>query len=121
MPRPDEWKQIEASLTARRTVNPIRQIVDQLKVEPNPQKDMISLALGDPTLFGNFKTTELAIAEIHKKLASYQANGYPPSVGNFHKHDREFHILGYSDARDAIAKYYHTDEAPLTANVKSKL
>jgi hypothetical protein len=39
----DDWKPVAASLCAKRTVNPIRSIVDNLKVEPNPAKEMISL------------------------------------------------------------------------------
>lgn len=37
---------IAASIVAQRTQNPIRNIVDQLKVQPHPEKPMISLALG---------------------------------------------------------------------------
>jgi tyrosine aminotransferase len=46
------------SVVAARTRNPIRQIVDNLKVHPNPEKEFISLALGDPTTFGNLKIPE---------------------------------------------------------------
>jgi tyrosine aminotransferase len=42
----DKWKKIEASKFSKRTINPIRNIVDNLKVEPNKEKQMISLALG---------------------------------------------------------------------------
>jgi hypothetical protein len=41
------WK-VNASVVSKRTVNPIRQIVDNLKVAPNASKEMISLALGTP-------------------------------------------------------------------------
>jgi tyrosine aminotransferase len=37
---------VGCSLVAANTVNPIRSIVDNLKVKPNPDKEMISLALG---------------------------------------------------------------------------
>ena len=42
----DDATPIEPALVARRTQNPIRNIVDQLKVQPHPDKPMISLALG---------------------------------------------------------------------------
>ena len=48
-------KEIPASLVSQRTKNPIRDIVDHLRVAPNLNKEFISLALGDPTIFGNFK------------------------------------------------------------------
>ena len=41
-----EWGIVQASKAAQRTVNPIRQIVDRLKVPPNPAKPLISLGLG---------------------------------------------------------------------------
>jgi len=37
---------IKASSTAKNTFNPIRNIVDKLKVDPNPEKKLISLSLG---------------------------------------------------------------------------
>jgi tyrosine aminotransferase len=49
------FEEIQTSIVALRTKNPIRQIVDNLKVNPNPEKEFISLALGDPTTFGNLK------------------------------------------------------------------
>lgn len=52
------FEEVAASLVAQRTRNPIRQIVDNLKVVPNPDKDFISLALGDPTTFGNLRIPE---------------------------------------------------------------
>lgn len=37
---------IRASEMSKRTFNPIRAIVDSMKVEPNPQKPLISLSIG---------------------------------------------------------------------------
>lgn len=37
---------IESSSTAKNTFNPIRSIVDNIKVTPNPEKNLISLSLG---------------------------------------------------------------------------
>ena len=41
----DEWL-VEGSIESKRIVNPIRDIVDGRKLEQNPEKDLISLSLG---------------------------------------------------------------------------
>ncbi|KAJ3165191.1 hypothetical protein HDU88_004272 [Geranomyces variabilis] len=93
---------VPSSVVSMRTRNPIRAIVDNLKVKPNPQKEFISLALGDPTTFGNFKLHPTCVEAVKTQLDSYKANGYPPSVG-------------IESARAAVAKAYTRPEAPLTA------
>ena len=40
------WGSIPSSRMARKTDNPIRKIVDGLKLTPNPKKEMISLSIG---------------------------------------------------------------------------
>lgn len=102
--------EIKASRVAQRTRNPIRSIVDTLQVSPNPQKDFISLALGDPTTFGNFKLDSRyflklkssCVQAVQKKLLSFESNGYPPSIGT-------------ETARAALASFYTCPEAPLTS------
>ena len=47
------WIELEQSICASNTINPIRNIVDKL-VKPK-DKQLISLAIGDPTVFGNFQ------------------------------------------------------------------
>ena len=37
---------IPASVTAKTTFNPIRSIVDRMKITPNPEKQMIALSIG---------------------------------------------------------------------------
>ncbi|KAI9217436.1 tyrosine aminotransferase [Blastocladiella britannica] len=88
--------------TAKRTTNPIRAIVDNMKVAPNPAKPVISLALGDPTVFGNFNIDPSCSVAITRHLLSGKANGYPPAHGS-------------EPARAAIARAYTTTVAPLTA------
>jgi tyrosine aminotransferase len=73
--------EVKASKVSMRTRNPIRQIVDNLRIVPNKDKEFISLALGDPTLFGNLKINEPAVDEVIQQLRSYKANGYGPSIG----------------------------------------
>jgi len=41
-----QWGIIPASFMARNTDNPIRKIVDGMKLTPNPDKDMIALSIG---------------------------------------------------------------------------
>ena len=43
--RPAEW-QVRSSYMAKNTLNPIRKIVDGMKLTPNPEKPMISLSIG---------------------------------------------------------------------------
>lgn len=57
---------------ARSTVNPHRQMVENSKVVPNPSKKVITLQMGDPTIFGNFKRPQEAVDAINgnEKLAT---------------------------------------------------
>ena len=87
--------EFEASSTAKNTFNPIRNIVDRLKVQPNPGKALISVSLGDPTVFGNLKTAESVKAALIGAVEGGKADGYAPSVGS-------------KSAREAIAKRYKT-------------
>jgi tyrosine aminotransferase len=43
--RPKKWD-VKISEFARTTHNPIRAIVEGLKIEPNPDKQMIALSIG---------------------------------------------------------------------------
>lgn len=92
---------VEASLVSKRTVNPIRRIVDTMKIVPHPEKQMIALSIGDPTIFGNLECPESAIDSVIKNVKGGKANGYP-------------HAAGYEDARDAVARLYTHSDAPLT-------
>lgn len=88
--------EITASKVSSRTFNPIRSIVDSLQVNPNPDKKFISLALGDPTVSGNFKLDQVGVDAVISKLRNYKGNGYVPSFGTV-------------EAREAISKYYSKD------------
>ncbi|CAI2177037.1 14528_t:CDS:2 [Funneliformis geosporum] len=92
---------IPASFVSQRTINPIRDVVFKMKVTPNPEKEYISLALGDPTHYGNLNVDENCIDAIITQLKSHKANGYLPAVG-------------VESARIALAKKFSTMEAPLT-------
>ncbi|KAJ7311807.1 hypothetical protein JRQ81_006116 [Phrynocephalus forsythii] len=99
--RKPHWA-VRASDMSKRTFNPIRSIVDSMKVEPHPEKPLISLSLGDPTVFGNLPTDDEVIQAMKEALDSRRFNGYAPSVG-------------YLSGREVVANYYSCPEAPLEA------
>lgn len=111
-----EWN-IKASNISKRAHNPIRQIVDKLKVDPNAQKSFISLSvgkqwacvsrgswkgrpffwhvrciLGDPTVFGNFNVHESANEAIKRQLDTFKHNGYPPAHGKYNWYEDVFSL-----------------------------
>ncbi|XP_020819403.1 tyrosine aminotransferase [Phascolarctos cinereus] len=93
---------VRASDMSKKTFNPIRAIVDSMKVQPNANKTMISLSIGDPTVFGNLPTDSEVTQAMKDALDSGKYNGYAPSIG-------------YLSSREEIASYYHCSEAPLEA------
>ncbi|XP_077371646.1 tyrosine aminotransferase isoform X2 [Festucalex cinctus] len=95
------WE-VKPSAMANNTLNPIRAMVDGMKLTPNPEKAMIALSLGDPTVFGNLPTDDAVLQAMKDAIDSHQYNGYAPSVG-------------YLKSRQAVAKFYSCPEAPLEA------
>lgn len=83
----------EASSVAKNTSNPIRNIVDASKIVPNPEKELISLSLGDPTVFGNLETAPEVVDSVKRALEGHEADGYAP-------------VTGTRAAKEAIAKRY---------------
>lgn len=63
---------------------------------------MISLALGDPTVYGNFTIADECVDAVTRALHSHKADGYAPSHG-------------FESARNAVATKYSSEEAPLTS------
>lgn len=95
----NNWN-VTSSKIASKTVNPIRSLFDLLKLEPNPEKSMIALSLGDPTVFGNLIPCEEITKAVVDSVNSMKYNGYGPTTG-------------YESARKAVAEYSSTSEAPL--------
>ncbi|XP_043681568.1 tyrosine aminotransferase isoform X2 [Vespula pensylvanica] len=91
----ERWE-VRASHIAKLTHNPIRSIVENIVVEPNPNKRMIALSIGDPTTFGNLKPAKEVIEAVQESIASQMYNGYAPSTG-------------YEKAREAVAEYGSSD------------
>ncbi|CAO1417172.1 unnamed protein product [Diamesa hyperborea] len=83
---------IKVSEFARLTHNPIRAIVEGLKIVPNPEKQMIALSIGDPTTFGNLQPAKEVTDAIKQVVDDGNYNGYGPSVG-------------FLEAREAVAEY----------------
>uniref|UniRef100_A0AAV2KYK5 Tyrosine aminotransferase n=1 Tax=Knipowitschia caucasica TaxID=637954 RepID=A0AAV2KYK5_KNICA len=95
------WE-VKPSDMAQNTLNPIRAIVDGMKLNPNPEKPMIALSIGDPTVFGNLPTDKVVLQAMKDAIDSQKFNGYAPSVG-------------YLQSRQAVANFYSSPEAPLDA------
>ncbi|CAK1550029.1 unnamed protein product [Leptosia nina] len=86
-----EWD-VRASTLAQNTHNTIRSIVENLRVEPNPQKDLIALSIGDPTTFGNLNPPDQVLAAVRESVESHASRGYAPAKGQ-------------QEARQAVAEY----------------
>ncbi|KAM6946109.1 tyrosine aminotransferase [Aplochiton taeniatus] len=99
--RRQKWD-VQPSVMANNTLNPIRAIVDGMKLTPNPEKPMIALSIGDPTVFGNLPTDDTVLQAMKDAIDSHEYNGYAPSVG-------------YQKSREALANFYNCPEAPLEA------
>ncbi|KAE8608556.1 hypothetical protein XENTR_v10011532 [Xenopus tropicalis] len=93
---------VRASEMSKKTFNPIRAIVDNMTAIPNPEKPMIALSIGDPTVFGNLPTDNEVMKAMKEAIDSKKYNGYAPSIG-------------YLSSREVVAKYYTCPEATLEA------
>eukprot|EP01084_Bolivina_argentea_P177432 306820_1 len=88
-----EWN-IVPSENAMRTSNPLRDCVEQLDMKNIPKdKKFISVAIGDPVAFPNFKTDKVITNAVTKTLQSERRNAY-------------MHTSGYKKARIVLAKKY---------------
>ncbi|KAK6185565.1 hypothetical protein SNE40_007770 [Patella caerulea] len=96
-----KWN-VPCSHMAERSINPIRNLVDSMHITPNPDKDMIALSIGDPTIFGNLPYCETAENAVIEAIKGRKSNGYTASVG-------------YESARTAIAEYSSTPTSEVSA------
>lgn len=87
-----DWN-IEASNFAKSTCNPVRKLIEQMKIEPNPDYQMIALSIGDPTVFSEIGKPDSVISAIQSCINAKKFDGYTPSYGT-------------EAARNAVAKYY---------------
>ncbi len=75
-----------------------------MKVHPNPDKKLIPLTIGDPTLHGNFKAPIHVCDIVMSSVSSHLHNGYP-------------HACGTREAREAVARTHSVlHHPPLTVD-----
>lgn len=72
---------LELSETALRMFNPIRAIVDKMKLTPKEGLEMIRLSIGDPTVFGNYPIHENVRKAVVNAVESGKYDGYGPAHG----------------------------------------
>ncbi|GFR14203.1 tyrosine aminotransferase [Trichonephila clavata] len=94
--------------TSLRNHQPHQSCDEDMKLTPNPDKKMISLSIGDPTVSGHLKPCDEIMNSVEKTLKSYKFNGYAASTG---------HLEG----REAVAKYATRPGAPIEAKVSLTL
>lgn len=96
-----------------RITNPLRDIVDQLRVPEDPPKPLISLSIGtssafwsflkwstdryegDPTVFGNLLTSENITDRLADNIKTGKYNGYAHSAG-YESESFSLHIFLFS-------------------------
>jgi tyrosine aminotransferase len=89
---------VRASHLSLQTLNPIRKIVDQLKPPPpDPEKPLLSLSIGDPTIYGNLKVAPEINKALIDSINSNKYNGYA-------------HSTGYQASRKAVAKKFSNEK-----------
>ncbi|KAG6462819.1 tyrosine aminotransferase [Manduca sexta] len=94
---------VQASKLSLMTSNPIREVVENLKLTPNPDKPFITLSIGDPTCFGNFRPSNLTLNAVKDSLRVKESWNYGQTVGNL-------------KARQAVAEYYSARQNSVSAN-----
>lgn len=87
-----DWN-IDSSSFAKSTSNPVRKLIEQMKIEPNPALPMIALSIGDPTVFSEISKPDTVVKAIQNCINEKKFDGYTPSYGT-------------ESARQAVAKYY---------------
>lgn len=95
---PEIWETVEMSDYARLSVNPLRMLDFDRSIAPNPEKEVIKLQLGDPTIFGNFPPA-IEVREAIKAAVDLDTFRYNPGVGMI-------------EAREAVAEYYGGNISP---------
>ena len=98
---PDAWR-IEGRSDLLQICNRIREVVEKLKFELNPDKELIELTLGDPTVCGALPPHPDVPRAVSEVVLAGGDNGYNTARGSL-------------EAREAVAAKHSTPEAPLSA------
>jgi tyrosine aminotransferase len=85
------WTKIKISNYARLSINPLRKIVQDQKIETNPNRKPITLQLGDPTMFGNFPPPKELLSALDSAI---HRDKFPYNTS-----------YGKQEARQAVAVY----------------
>lgn len=85
---------VSASLGAKNTTNPIREIIETMNLVENPNKKVIPLSIGDPTIFGNLKPCQQIIDALSNSIKCGNYFGYQTASG-------------MESARDAVVDYHN--------------
>jgi len=72
---------IQPSTRSLLTINPIRNLVQNIRVQPNPKLDKLDLSVGDPTVYGNLQPPQNIQNALANIVSSGNSNGYPASFG----------------------------------------
>jgi len=98
-PKPAREWNVKSGKRAAGISNPIRKIMDTLAGKANPDKSVISLAQGDPTVFPHLAPSKGMVNAAVKIIENGMDNGYQPSQGN-------------TPARKAIAEAFTVEGRP---------
>ncbi|KAG5684608.1 hypothetical protein PVAND_013833 [Polypedilum vanderplanki] len=91
---------------AEKTDNPLRKIWEGPKIDPNKDKKLITLQIGDPTAFGNFYAAKESIEAIKNAL---EKDNFSYTVSS-----------GLKAAREAVASYVNNNDKSVQVNDSDK-
>lgn len=94
---------VRPSDLANKTCNPVRRLVEQMKIEPNPNLPMIALSIGDPTIMSDLGKPDSVTQAIINCVQDKKNDGYT-------------HSCGSETARQAVAKFYSRPEQNVIYN-----
>lgn len=95
---PRKWN-VRCGERASNILNPIRAIMDQIAGKENPNKKMISLAQGDPTMYPHLRPSQTMVDAVLGAVQAGQSSGYQPSQG-------------MASCRAALAQYFTIEGRP---------
>lgn len=81
--RKRQWH-IKASREAKVTFNPIRNTVERITVQPNPDYELIRMTMGDPAVYGNFPPARSVVEAVVSQLEEgKRVHGKGPPCGEW--------------------------------------